>query len=164
MKLRVFIVLSLFFTSLVFSQNTAEKTDDNLVNIIQTQLNTSPSNNIEKVSNLTNNEVYITQIGDSNDSKVYTSSEASQINLLQNGNENSVFVIDNSLASYKKIEQLGKNNSVLDYSAPNLLNTSLEILQNGNDLKIDKFGTNSLVEKMKLVQQGTAKTLIIRSF
>ncbi len=113
------------------------------------------------------NGVFIQQIGEENIARIATSTNSNglaRIDLLQNGDNNYADIVDTSDEFYKNIVQNGDGNRVLDYSLPSDLSTNFQLLQSGDNLSLEKFGTNSLTEDIKVNMSGSARTVIIRSF
>ena len=113
------------------------------------------------------NGIFIRQIGDENVARLTTASDndgLARIDLLQRGDNNYADITDASQEFYKNVIQNGDGNRVLDYSLPTNLTTNFQLLQDGNNLYLEKVGTNSLTENMQVNMTGSARTVIIRSF
>ncbi len=110
------------------------------------------------------NSVFIQQIGANN--AVFSSivAESSDIKIFQNGNENTVEINESSKEIEKVITQNGNNNSVVDFSFNPEISTNLQLLQEGDNLIFERFGSNELSKNLKFKMSGDAKTIIVRSF
>ncbi len=110
------------------------------------------------------NAVFIQQIGTSNSVLSNIVAESSDITIVQKGNENKVEIEETAKEIEKIITQTGNNNTVLDFSLNSNLSTSLELIQEGDNLIFERFGTNELSKNLKFKMTGEAKTIIVRSF
>ncbi|MBX2846233.1 MAG: hypothetical protein KTR13_08470 [Saprospiraceae bacterium] len=114
-----------------------------------------------------NNEIFITQIGDNNNSSIAAISSTSTITVNQFGNTNSaeLFIDSPSIISYD-VSQIGNRNQLLEstpfFSSNSAIN--IQTIQTGNNNLIDKFGSNELTENMTITQTGDNMTMIVRSF
>ncbi len=110
------------------------------------------------------NAVFIQQIGTNNSVSSNIVAESSDIRIVQNGNENKVEIEETAKEIEKLITQTGTNNSVIDFSFNSNLSTTLELIQEGDNLIFERFGTNELSKSLKFKMTGDAKTIIVRSF
>jgi len=110
------------------------------------------------------NSVFIRQIGNDNTVVSRVTTESSDIKILQNGNKNSVEIEEVSRETEKLITQSGDNNSIVDFSFNPNQSTKLELIQEGNNLIFERFGTNELSQSLKFKMTGDSKTIIVRSF
>ena len=60
----------------------------------------------------------------------------------------------------QSIRSVGFKTSIIDANAE----ISLNLIQNGDNLKFDKFGSNSITKNIKFTQTEASPTIIIRSF
>lgn len=139
-----------------------EKSVSNFLQINQARQSASNSNmsNFRDNRNLT----IIQQVGQQNRALTNTISANSDIQYLQRGDNNlieSVNFIDNVT---ERVLQNGDNNRVNNFSFGNVDASSLNIIQNGNNLSFDKFGTNSQTNNLTLRVTGNNQGVIIRSF
>ncbi|MFD2187932.1 hypothetical protein [Aquimarina celericrescens] len=110
------------------------------------------------------NTVFIQQIGANNSAISNIVAESSDINIFQNGNENKVEIEESAREIEKLITQTGNNNIVYDFSFNPNASTSLELIQEGDNLIFERFGTNELSKNLKFKMTGEARTIIVRSF
>ncbi|MEW7292486.1 hypothetical protein [Aquimarina sp. 2304DJ70-9] len=110
------------------------------------------------------NSVFIQQIGANNTVFSNIVAESSDIKIFQNGNENTVEINESSKEIEKVITQNGNNNSVVDFSFNPEISTNLQLLQEGDNLIFERFGSNELSKNLKFKMSGDAKTIIVRSF
>ena len=110
------------------------------------------------------NGLFIEQVGNNNTVKSAVHADESLLNYLQIGNNNHINISANVRLLEENIVQQGNNNRFLDavYS-PNGTNL-MQLQQHGNGLILEKTGTNSLSERMKIRMEGNNRTLIIRNF
>lgn len=164
----VFTVLVLNVTS-VQSQTFSETTIDPIENY---QLNNLASQNAatsqqaaeNQRSSIIQNEVFINQTGDFNETHIRVKANNSTIDLLQNGNSN-VALLDltaNDLSN--KIVQNGDQNRLYNFSNNPAQNQKMNIIQNGVNQDITIFGSNSLSENLIINMQGNDRSIIVRNF
>lgn len=113
---------------------------------------------------LTNNAVYVQQVGNSNIVDVNIDAKTSEININQQGNLNRAdldYFVNSATAT---INQLGDRNVIRDLITDRSANSSLNLTQEGTNLNFQRYQTNTLTESLKFKQTGQSKTLIIRSF
>ncbi|EZH72733.1 hypothetical protein ATO12_21605 [Aquimarina atlantica] len=110
------------------------------------------------------NTVFIQQIGTSNAVLSNIIAESSDIKILQKGDQNLVEINESAREIEKSIIQTGNNNSVTDFSFNPDISTNLELIQEGNNLIFERFGSNELSKNLKFKMSGDARTIIVRSF
>ncbi|WP_109097854.1 hypothetical protein [Aquimarina sp. AU58] len=110
------------------------------------------------------NAVFIQQIGTSNAVLSTIIAESSDIKILQKGDQNLVEINESAREIEKSIIQTGNNNSVTDFSFNPDISTNLELIQEGNNLIFERFGSNELSKNLKFKMSGDARTIIVRSF
>lgn len=108
--------------------------------------------------------VFIQQIGNKNSINANIQSEFIDLQLFQTGSGNHINLEETSLEVSKKITQIGNDNTIMDMSFNPLMSTNLELIQEGNDLNFERFGSNELSNNLKFKMTGTSKTILIRSF
>lgn len=109
------------------------------------------------------NTVSLKQIGDYNIASIRTVTNASEINVEQNGNSNSTQLDYTANTAVADIVQNGDYNSVQDVVNSPDLDISIDLVQEGNDLKFRREGANELTKSIKFRQSEASPTLIIRS-
>jgi len=121
--------------------------------------------NKEQAIQKTNNGVFITQIGEGN--MVNASLKArdfANASFEQNGDLNKVNSNITAQSIENKIIQNGTNNQVIDYINAPSQDVSLQLNQQGNDLYFERFGSNSIGDKIQFNMTGSFKTIIVRNF
>ena len=113
----------------------------------------------------TSSNIYIEQIGDYNIINSRTSSsQESSVKYQQIGNYNT---IDINIATFQfdeQIVQYGNNNLVMDYIFNPATSVQFHVEQLGNNLTLERFGSNSLSDKMEIKMEGANRTIILRNF
>lgn len=110
------------------------------------------------------NTVFIQQIGSGNKVVSNIVAESSDITILQKGGQNNIEINESAKEIEKSITQSGDNNSVIDFSFNRDISTKLELIQDGNNLIFERFGSNDLSKNLKFKMSGEARTIIVRSF
>ncbi len=113
---------------------------------------------------LSENAVFITQIGDDNEVNSVTSSSESNIRYVQIGNSNIADVNVGSERIDETIFQIGDNNTVFDYNVFKNEGHNIDVRQSGSNQNLTLFGSNSISEKLKVSMQGQNQTIIVRNF
>ena len=154
MRIPLLVVLLLSFMPFTFGQE--------LERIEQFQMLSSTEN--FQIQSPNANGLFIEQIGNNNSIRSVVDADESLLNYLQLGNNNHINVHANVRLLEENIIQQGNNNRFLDavYN-PSGIN-QMQLQQHGNGLILEKTGTNSLSEKMKIRMEGNNRTLIIRNF
>ncbi len=116
-----------------------------------------------KNATLTNNAVFVRQIGEGNQAAISTETTASEINLIQNGNQNGANLDYTANTIYTNILQNGDYNVVKDYVYDRNVDASLELRQEGGNY-FERFGTNELTKSLKFKQTQNSPDIIIRSY
>ncbi|TYB80323.1 hypothetical protein ES677_03025 [Bizionia gelidisalsuginis] len=117
-----------------------------------------------KLSIVQGNSVFVTQIGAYNTIAADVTSNASEIRIAQNGDLNKVqldYEVNKVVADLK---QIGNNNNIKDYVLDRNAEISLDLIQNGDNLKFERFGSNEITKNIKFTQTDASPTIIIRSF
>lgn len=141
-----------------------DKSTSNYLLLNQVELNKSAEIPFGDAVNNSRNVTIIQQIGKQNKAISNSKSDASSINFLQIGNNNFIESTHSILNTTERIIQNGNDNDVINFSFGNVNTSSLNLLQNGNNLSFEKFGTNSLTDKISVKVTGNNQTVIIRSF
>jgi len=110
------------------------------------------------------NSVFVQQIGELNSAAILTNTQASEINLLQQGNSNLTVLDYNALTAITNVSQLGDFNLVTDFINNPTENVSLDLIQQGDNLTFERFGSNSITRSLRFIQTEASPTIIIRSF
>jgi hypothetical protein len=110
------------------------------------------------------NTVFIRQVGVDNVVLSNIIAESSDIKIIQNGDQNKIEINEAARTVDKIISQNGANNSVIDFSFNPNISTNLELIQEGNNLNFERFGSNELSKNLKFRMTGDTKTIVVRSF
>ncbi len=110
------------------------------------------------------NQIYIEQIGERNLSMVSINTSESDIQLIQKGSNNYINLNISTLKVQTNIVQHGNNNYLMDSVFSPDSEISLNLMQKGNDLHFERFGSNSIGDNLQFNMTGNSKTLIIRNF
>ena len=116
-----------------------------------------------KNATLTNNAVFVRQIGEGNRAAISTETNASEINLIQNGNQNGADLDYTANTIYTNIRQNGDYNIVKDFVYDPSVDASLELKQEGGNY-FERFGTNEITKSLKFKQTQNSPDIIIRSY
>ncbi|TPG41763.1 hypothetical protein [Flavobacterium pectinovorum] len=105
--------------------------------------------------------VIIQQIGNYNAARAELDAEKINVSVFQKGDFNDLSLVKEAKTIDQNIIQQGKNNSISDYSFRTNLDIKTEMIQNGNDQKIQSYGSNSISKDMKITQTGNGASVII---
>ena len=168
-----FLILTLLFSGSVFSQEKKEYDNQKTKQVsdifsfkqgVSDYLQISQvGENRGNVSN-NNNVTMIQQVGVDNIALTRTISNSSDLQYLQYGNGNTISNVNRAANIVERVQQNGVDNSVLNFSVSNLSTSNLNVMQSGNNLKFEKFGTNNQTNGLKFKMTGNNQTLIVRSF
>ncbi|WP_378186907.1 hypothetical protein ACE939_00990 [Aquimarina sp. W85] len=162
------IVLSLVMVStVVYAQNDTHehlKTELHRSQFEQLQIATDFDNKSISSNANYNSAVFIKQVGETNTAFIDVLSNSYNIEINQTGTYNHVDIEEAALQISKKITQEGNYNSYIDNSYSNTQFSVMDLSQEGDNLYFEKFGSNSLSDKIKLKMTGTSKTIILRNF
>lgn len=131
-----------------------------------TLLSSINSNQLITNDNLVSNQqnaILIQQIGNNNYIYSDTQSNSSNIELIQHGDNNNIDLSINAPSITGKILQDGNSNTVLNSIYYTNMNVNVNDQQIGDNLTINRIGVNSLTNKLRLVQQGSFKTITVIS-
>lgn len=165
MKIIVNLSILLFVAIASYGQNNTLDDDTRLKDIM---FNTFHTNSLEQdrqgQANFQNNEVFIQQIGNGNNINSQVSAEKRTLNYTQLGDYNSINVKVNAEKIQQNIIQNGNANNVFDFSNAPSQEVSLNLSQNGNNLHFERYGSNSIGDKLEFNMTGNSKSIIIRNF
>lgn len=158
-------------SSFLFSQNYSEennseeimKMDESTQKALSLPLGIDNTPN-PRLSNLNGNSVFLKQVGDYNASRVSSKTNTSEISLLQNGNVNSIDLDYRANAVITEVSQNGDYNQVKDFTYDKNQDVSLELIQKGDGLYFERFGTNNITKSLKFKQTEASPAIIVRSF
>ncbi|MDT0678126.1 hypothetical protein [Autumnicola musiva] len=111
-----------------------------------------------------NNEVFIRQIGDGNNLNTRVSSPNTKMHLQQSGNGNNMQMEVMANEATYNVQQNGNHNQFFDFTSAPSQSATLNLKQQGSNIHVEKYGTNSITNKLKLDVTGDYKSLIIRSY
>ena len=170
MKYNLALILVVLFSFCCFSQQeeldgySSEMLNSN--NEAFTLLSSINSNQLITNDNLVSNQqnaILIQQIGNYNRIYSQTQSNSSDIELIQYGDNNNIDLSINAPSITGKILQNGNSNTVLNSIYYTNMNVNVNDQQIGDNLTINRIGVNSLTNKLRLVQQGSFKTITVIS-
>jgi len=171
MKYNLALIFTILYSFCCFSQQDGLNeysseilnSENEFINILNSVSLTQISPIENSVSNQQGNDILIRQIGDYNRVFSQTQSSSSSLELLQYGNSNEIDLVINAPSINGTVLQNGNNNSVLDNIYYTNQNVELNVIQNGNNLSLNRIGVNSLTNKLQLVQEGSFKSITIIS-
>ncbi len=164
MKTYSLLIAALLFTSFIVAQTNEEAPEtisrSNLVNLVATEQLPRVNNN------LPNNSVLIQQVGQANTSYVNIASSSSMVTVSQNGNSNNVALALRGNNISESVYQLGNGNSVIDISSNNASGSGMQVIQKGNNLELERYGTSRTSGPLKVTQtgNGSGQAVIVRQF
>ena len=164
MKTYSLLIMALLFTSFIVAQTNEEAPEtisrSNLVNLVATEQLPRVNNN------LPNNSVLIQQVGQANTSYVNIASSSSMVTVSQNGNSNNVALALRGNNISESVYQLGNGNSVIDISSNNASGSGMQVIQKGNNLELERYGTSRTSGPLKVTQtgNGSGQAVIVRQF
>ncbi|AXT63108.1 hypothetical protein D1816_23090 [Aquimarina sp. AD10] len=165
-KITQIIAILLLSTTMLCAQNTDEgqvlNTDQETF-ITLSQINNQASRDIVSTTQ-TVNSVFIQQIGTNNVVLSNIIAASSDIKIFQKGDQNIVELEESGREIEKLISQTGNNNAVVDFSFNPNISTRLELIQEGDNLTFERFGTNELSKNLKFKMTGDSRSIIVRSF
>ena len=109
------------------------------------------------------NSVFLTQIGEFNSAKIFTSTENSDIKLDQEGNYNTTSLSYRARTAIADLKQEGDYNRITDIINNPDLDVSIQLDQQGDYLNFERQGVNNLTKSLKFTQTNASPSLIIRS-
>lgn len=112
----------------------------------------------------TNSQVYIMQQGAFNNASVTTIGADIEISILQNGNRNQATIQTDNVSLNANVLQNGNDNTVISYYFGYDQPVTSEVIQNGNNLTLEKYGVNSYTDRIRVNMEGDSRTVIIRSY
>ncbi|WP_340198995.1 hypothetical protein [Ascidiimonas sp. W6] len=160
-------LLFILFLCCSFQINFAQQTEnltDNITQLDQIQYLDAGMNNafLNPITN--NSQVYILQQGAFNSATVTSIGSDIEISILQNGDRNAATVKTENVSLQENILQNGNNNSVISYYFGYDQPVTSEVIQNGNNLTLEKYGVNSYTDRIRVNMEGNSRTVIIRSY
>lgn len=116
-----------------------------------------------KNATLTNNSVFVRQVGYSNKATISVNTNASEINLNQNGIQNEADLDYTANTVVANLHQNGNYNFIKDFVYDPTADASLELTQEGGNY-FERFGTNEMTKSLKFRQTENSPGIIIRSY
>lgn len=163
--IRYSLMMAMICTCLIVSSQTNEAAPETISrNDIQNLIVAQQLPNVS--STLVSNAIMIEQVGQGNMSFVNISSASSSVGVSQNGNGNDVAIALRGNNISESIFQLGSNNSVIDLSTRDASGAGLQVIQNGNNLAIERYGASRSSGPIKVTQSGngSGRAVIVRQF
>ena len=161
----------LLITQISYGQTYNESTSDEESVISNIELSKSVLSNLgigtgtnPRNATIEGNSVFLEQIGQYNTTSIKTRTESSEINVLQDGNRNDVDITYEANTAIADLVQNGNNNQIVDFVIDENADISLDLIQDGNNLKFVREGVNSLTKSLKFKQTEASPVLIIRSY
>ncbi len=115
-------------------------------------------------SQIQGNSLFLTQIGELNVANISTATVSSEINVRQEGTGNRTDLFYQARTAIADIEQTGDFNVVLDVVNSPSEDVSLQLEQQGDNLRFERIGVNSITKSLIFRQTEASPSLIIRSF
>ncbi len=113
---------------------------------------------------LTGSSVFVRQIGDFNQANLKVSANATDINIRQNGDDNLTDLEYEVNTAIANLEQNGNSNRIKDFVVDRTEDVSLDLVQDGNNMSFERYGSNALTRSLKFTQNTSYQTIIVRSF
>lgn len=110
------------------------------------------------------NRVFIEQIGVGNTIEANTSAESSDLKLYQYGNQNYIGFMGDAKNLEGTLVQKGNNNASFDFSLDPDQDSSADLVQQGDKLHFESYGSNSIGNGLKFIQTGDTKSVLVRNF
>ncbi|XLS27909.1 hypothetical protein ACJD0Z_11950 [Flavobacteriaceae bacterium M23B6Z8] len=156
----------IFVMFLCFQFTIAQQTGDltNITQLDQIQYLDAGINGPELNPVTNNSQVYILQQGAFNNASITTIGADIEISILQNGNRNQATIQTDNVSLNERVLQNGNDNTVISYYFGYDQPVTSEVIQNGNNLTLEKYGVNSYTDRIRVNMQGEARTVIIRSY
>lgn len=161
-------LLALIFSQIVLSQKKNDEGSDPSIIVpnadiayIVASINEAAANNKPVEKPKAKDGVLIEQVGDFN--FVYTNLKANTIavKVTQEGDYNFYELTKEANVINAKVIQKGENNFILHNALYTGYDLYQETVQQGNNLKIESIGSNSISDNMKIIQTGANASVII---
>ncbi|MCF8714954.1 hypothetical protein JM658_08955 [Joostella atrarenae] len=159
-KFILLIFFSGFITSIGLAQEVTKEDYKTIVAANQVQ-----KNNLQASSKtVSESGIYISQIGQANAANVNVVSEDMNYSLYQTG-------VNNKVNQFKSVDKLTEvvtqtgNNNFLQEVGTNTSNISeVNTVQQGNNLLVEKYGTNSIGDNMTIKMTGSDRSVIVKNY
>lgn len=119
---------------------------------------------ISSVAQEVRSYVYVNQIGDYNSLFSDTNTTQDQSEYNQFGDYNFVDISIRSNMVNQNVNQLGNGNSFENYSYNSFNRHEIGVVQKGDNIDVQVFGSNSISEGMKINVIGNDKSVIVRNY
>jgi hypothetical protein len=157
------LIVILLIANFGFAQQTGDLTSDitqlDQIQYLDAGINSSVLNTFTEGS-----QVYIMQQGTLNNASVTTIGADIDVSIIQNGNLNNAKLQVDNVSLTESILQNGNNNNVTSYYFGYDQPVASEVIQNGNNLTLERYGVNSYTDRIRVNMQGNSRTVIIRSY
>ena len=129
--------------------------------VVQQIMETNPSQTL-----LQNNlgSVFLNQIGQFNEANINSNSRSSSYLINQTGMSNSIYQYKIATVLNERMDQLGNNNKVFEIANNFVEKTDSKINQQGNNLRLEKYGNNDIGANMEINMKGNYRTVIVRNY
>lgn len=131
------------------------------VTTAQQNNNTNPNATVYQYINNNLNAVTIAQIGNYNDAKIAIAANNSNVIAVQSGDNNYMNIDKNARDINQYISQSGSNNFISDFSLYSNDSINMTIHQQGNNLSVYNYGSNSISKDMTITQTGNSGTVYV---
>lgn len=154
----IFFIVCFLFSNFLFSQEENLLDNSSLYNDFVFQNKNKAEYNQE---DLLGNTALIYQMGNNNNSVIYSVNSQSVFEVYQKGDNNESFIARNGANIEESIYQIGSFNTFYDYSTLPSNDINLNFNQTGNNLTIYNSGANSISNSMLINQTGSDQVIII---
>lgn len=153
-------LLSVQLNAQTFSNTESDNTENIRSHIVNNQIGVS----VLFPTQQNQNTVFVKQIGNSNTSNAIVSSNESFLTINQLGFNNNSYIDLSSSGLGLGVFQLGSGNNFTFQNSFREQSIQNEISQTGDNQNLEIYGTNSLLENLKIKMQGNSQSIIIRNF
>lgn len=153
------LIIVLFLTHVSFSQN--ERVQDRELRMLQATLE---SQEISIPQTKASSQIFIRQVGSENNIYTRLNAEKSNAQFLQNGYKNDLFLNIDAKTFQGKVNQVGDFNRISDNVYAPYDKIELNLTQRGDGHEFQRFGSNSIGNKLKFEMTGNSQTIIVRNF
>ena len=145
-----------------FSQTFAQDSDSRSELMIIQQV--TEENQLEEIVKNNQSSVFLNQIGQFNEANIYSKSQSSSYSILQAGVNNNIYQYKIAKTLNEKMEQFGNNNRVFEIANNFVEKTDSNISQQGNNLRVEKYGNNEIGANLNIKMKGNSRTVIVRNY
>lgn len=162
MKASIIVLISLLFTIL---PNLSSGQSIHILNPEMIPIQNLLNENFEaKQQGEKSNEIFIQQIGVQNTIASNITSTSATVNLNQNGNHNFIDLNITAKSYLSDLDQTGDYNNIFENIYAPSSNISLNLSQNGTNNHFERYGSNSIGDKIEFNMNGNDTAIIVRNF